>query len=119
MSDTPEMVTHFLSEMQDPANVPVENSPLPIDQQAEEDERDLQIAIAGAQRLEHDDILKQFHFGIRKVAEHYAVYGPDEQVRLENRAKVIAVDEIWGYIKAMARKNQERIEEEARDRAME
>jgi len=83
------------------------------------DERDLQIAIAGAQRLLHDEILQQFLSEMRKVAEHYTVYGPTPDVRDINRAKVVAIDELRGHMEKMAMTNVERQEEEARERALE
>ena len=83
------------------------------------DERDLQIAVAGAQRLLHDDILQQFLSEMRRTAEHYIVYGAAPEVRDINRAKVIAIDELRGYLEKMAKTNIEREEEAARDRALE
>lgn len=86
---------------------------------AEQDERDLQIAVSGAQRLLHDDILQQFLSEMRKTAEHYAVYGLEKPVRTVNRAKVIAIDELRGYLEKMAHTNEDRAEEEARARSLE
>jgi len=83
------------------------------------DERDLQIAVAGAQRLLHDEILQQFLSEMRKTAEHYAVYGTTPEVRDINRAKVVAIDELRGYFEKMARTNIERQAEEERNRALE
>jgi hypothetical protein len=83
------------------------------------DERDLQIAVAGAQRLMHDDILQQFLSEMRKTAEHYAVYGTTPEIRDLNRTKVIAVDELRGYFEKMAMTNIDRQAEEARNRALE
>ena len=83
------------------------------------EERDLQIAVAGAQRLMHDEILQQFLSEMRKTAEHYAVYSPAQEVRDVNRAKVIAIDELRGYFEKMAMTNITRQEEEARARALE
>jgi len=83
------------------------------------DERDLQIAVAGAQRLMHDEILQQFLSEMRKTAEHYAVYGTTQEVRDLNRTKVIAIDELRGYFEKMAMTNRDRQEQEARDRSLE
>lgn len=87
--------------------------------QAEDDERDLQIAVAGAQRLLHDDILQQFLSEMRKTAEHYAVYGAEKPIRQVNRSKVMAIDELRGYLEKMARTNQDRMAEEDRARSLE
>jgi len=86
---------------------------------ADPDERDLQIAIAGAQRLIHDEILQQFLSEMRKTAEHYAVYGATPEARELNRVKVQAIDELRGYIETMARMNQDRLAEEERARSLE
>ena len=86
---------------------------------ADPDERDLQIAIAGAQRLIHDEILQQFLSEMRKTAEHYAVYGAAPEARELNRVKVIAVDELRGYFETMARMNQDRLAEEERAKSLE
>lgn len=103
---------------------------------AEQDERDLQIAVAGAQRLLHDEILQQFLSEMRKTAEKYAVYGTavwlrDEdnkpleliataqEIRELNRVKVLAIDELRGYLQTMARVNQDRLENDARAAALE
>ena len=83
------------------------------------DERDLQIAVAGAQRLIHDEILQQFLDEMRKTAEHYTVYGVDQPMRDVNRAKVIAIDELRGYFEQMARTNIDRIAEDERARSLE
>jgi|SRR5215469_12149022 len=83
------------------------------------DERDLQIAVAGAQRLMHDEILQQFLSEMRKTAEHYAVYGTTQEVRDLNRTKVIAIDELRGYFEKMATTNIDRQNEEERNRALE
>ena len=83
------------------------------------DERDLQIAVAGAQRLMHDEILQQFLSEMRKTAEHYVVYGVTPEVRDVNRAKVVAIDELRGYLEKMAMTNQDREAQAARDRAIE
>ena len=87
--------------------------------QAEEDERDLQIAVAGAQRLLHDEILQQFLSEMRKVAEHYAVYGTKKRIRRINEAKVMAIDDLRGYLEKMARTNEDRMLEEERARSLE
>ena len=87
--------------------------------QAEEDERDLQIAGAGAQRLLHDEILKAFLSEMRKTAEQYAVYGAEKLVRQVNRSKVMAIDELRGYLEKMARTNEDRMLEEERARSLE
>ena len=86
---------------------------------ADPDERDLQIAIAGAQRLIHDEILQQFLSEMRKTAEHHAVYGKEPEARELNRVKVIAVDELRGYFETMARMNQDRLAEEERAKSLE
>jgi len=86
---------------------------------AEQDERDLQIAVAGAQRLIHDSILQQFLSEMRKTAEHYAVYGDTPERRELNRVKVVAIDELRGYFETMARVNQDRAAEEERARSLE
>jgi hypothetical protein len=86
---------------------------------ADPDERDLQIAIAGAQRLIRDEILQQFLSEMRKTAEHYAVYGETPEVRELNRVKVQAIDELRGYIETMARMNQDRLAEEERAKSLE
>ena len=86
---------------------------------ADPDERDLQIAIAGAQRLIHDEILQQFLSEMRKTAEHYAVYSKEPEARELNRVKVIAVDELRGYFETMARMNQDRLAEEERAKSLE
>jgi len=83
------------------------------------DERDLQIAVAGAQRLMHDEILQQFLSEMRKTAEHYTVYATTQEVRDINRAKVVAIDELRGYFEKMAMTNIDRQNEEARNRALE
>ena len=83
------------------------------------EERDLQIAVAGAQRLMHDEILQQFLSEMRKTAEHYSVYGVTQEVRDINRAKVIAIDELRGYLEKMASTNLDREAQAARDRALE
>ena len=87
--------------------------------QAEEDERDLQIAVAGAQRLLHDDILQQFLSEMRRTAEHYTVYGTNKSIRQVNRSKVVAIDELRGYLEKMARTNEDRMLEEERARSLE
>ena len=87
--------------------------------QAEEDERDLQIAVAGASRLLHDEILQQFLSEMRRTAEHYAVYGAEKLVRQVNRSKVMAIDELRGYLEKMARTNEDRMLEEERARSLE
>ena len=94
------------------------SSELDLEQQ-DEDERDLQIAVAGAQRLIHDEILQQFLSEMRKTAEHYTVYGTPIEVRDVNRAKVIAIDELRGYLEKMARTNEDRALEEERARSLE
>ena len=86
---------------------------------AEQDERDLQIAVAGAQRLLHDETLQQFLTEMRKVGEHYAVYGETPDTRDLNRVKVIAIDELRGHLTAMARVNQDRVDEDERAKALE
>lgn len=86
---------------------------------AEQDERDLQIAVAGAQRLLHDEILQQFLSEMRKVGEQYAVYGTTLEQRELNRVKVIAIDELRGYLQTMARTNQDRLENEERAASLE
>lgn len=83
------------------------------------EERDLQIAVAGAQRLMHDDILQQFLSEMRKTAQHYIVYGTTAEIRDINRAKVVAIDELRGYFEKMAMTNVERQAEEERNRALE
>ena len=87
--------------------------------QAEQDERDLQIAVAGAQRLLHDEILQQFLSEMRKVGEQYAVYGTTPEMRELNRIKVVAIDELRGHLTAMARVNQDRQADEERAKALE
>lgn len=86
---------------------------------AEQDERDLQIAVAGAQRLLHDDILQQFLSEMRKVGEQYAVYGTTPDVRELNRAKVMAIDELRGHLQTAAKLNQNRLEDDERAAALE
>jgi hypothetical protein len=86
---------------------------------AEQDERDLQIAVSGAQRLLHDEVLQQFLSEMRKVGEQYAVYGETPEVRELNRVKVVAIDELRGHLQAMARLNQDRQEDDERARALE
>jgi hypothetical protein len=83
------------------------------------DERDLQIAVAGAQRLLHDDVLQQFLSEMRKVGEQYAVYGKTPEDRELNRVKVLAIDELRGHLENMARVNQDRIAEDERARSLE
>ena len=83
------------------------------------DERDLQIAVAGAQRLMHDEILQQFLSEMRHTAQHFAVYGPAQEIRDLNRTKVIAIDELRGYLEKMASTNLDREAQAARDRALE
>ena len=83
------------------------------------DERDLQIAVAGAQRLIHDEILQQFLSEMRRTAEHYAVYGTTQEIRDLNRTKVIAIDELRGYFEKMAMTNVERQQEAEHARALE
>ena len=100
------------------SDVPMGASSLDLDE-LPPDERDLQIAVAGAQRLMHDEILQQFLSEMRKTAEHYAVYGTTPEVRDINRTKVIAIDELRGYFEKMAMTNVERQQEEARARALE
>jgi hypothetical protein len=86
---------------------------------AEQDERDLQIAVAGAQRLMHDEVLQQFLSEMRKTAEHYAVYGTVPEARELNRVKVVAIDELRGYFETMAKVNQDRLAEDERARTLE
>jgi hypothetical protein len=88
-------------------------------EQEEPEERDLQIAIAGAQRLLHDEILQQFLDEMRKTAQHYAVYGTALETRELNRIKVVAIDELRGYFETMARVNQDRAAEEERAKTLE
>jgi hypothetical protein len=87
--------------------------------QEDPEERDLQIAVAGAQRLLHDEILQQFLSEMRKVGEQYAVYGTTPEVRELNRIKVVAIDELRGHLTAMARVNQDRLAEDERAKALE
>jgi hypothetical protein len=86
---------------------------------AEQDERDLQIAVSGAQRLLHDEILQQFLSEMRKVGEQYAVYGTTPEARELNRVKVMAIDELRGHLQAMAKVNQDRLDDDERARALE
>jgi hypothetical protein len=88
-------------------------------EQEEPDERDLQIAIAGAQRLLNDEILQQFMAEMRKVGEQYAVYAPTPEARELNRVKVMAIDELRGHLQAMAKVNQDRLDDDERARALE
>ena len=87
--------------------------------QAEQDERELQIAVANAQRLMHDEGLQMFLTAQRKIGEHHAVYSETPDQREVNRIKVVVIDELRGLLEATARVNEDRIEEAARDRAME
>ena len=87
--------------------------------QEDPDERDLQIAVAGAQRLIHDETLQQFLVEMRRTAEHYAVYGTEKSIRQINRSKVMAIDELRGYLEKMARTNIDRIAEDERARSLE
>ena len=87
--------------------------------EAEKDERDVQIAVAGAQRLLNDGILQQFLSEMRSVASNYAVYGVSSDIRDINRAKVVAIDELRGHLEAAARLNVDRAAEEERARALE
>jgi multidrug efflux pump subunit AcrB len=86
---------------------------------AEQDERELQIAVSGAQRLLHDDILQQFLSEMRKVGEQYAVYGTTSEQRELNRVKVMAIDELRGHLQAMAKVNQDRLDDDERAKALE
>ena len=87
--------------------------------EAEKDERDVQIAVAGAQRLLNDGILQQFLSEMRSVASNYAVYGVSSDIRDINRAKVVAIDELRGHLEAAARLNVDRAAEKERARALE
>ena len=87
--------------------------------QEEMDERDLQLAVAGAQRLRHDEILQNFLTKIREAATHWALYGDSSEIREANRIRARSIDEIRGWFDYFADLNTERVEDEARDRAME
>lgn len=87
--------------------------------EAEQDERDLQIAVANAQRLLHDEGLQNFMAAQRKLGEHGAVYGETSEAREVSRVKVIVIDDLRGLLAATARVNEDRIAAEARARAQE
>jgi hypothetical protein len=86
---------------------------------AEQDERDLQIAVANAQRLMHDEGLRMFMTAQRKMGEHDAVYGTTLEARELNRVKVLVIDELRGLLEATAKVNQDRMDDDERAKALE
>jgi hypothetical protein len=83
------------------------------------DETQRQSVIAGAQRLQNDEILTFFLREVRGAASHFTVFDVTAEMRELHRAKVMAVDELCGHIALWATWDQDRLVEEERAKAFE
>lgn len=87
--------------------------------EAEQEEYQLQIAVANAQRLLNDEGLQHFFSAQRRIGEHQTVYGETPGDRELGRAKVIVIDDLRGLLAATAKVNQDREAAEAHARTQE